>query len=108
MANSCGIVSPAYTILRNKIPIAKNFYKAYFRSYNFIFGKLAKFVEGIRDGRQINFNQLKSVKIPFPSLNEQKKIAEYFTHLDNSIAAQETKLKSWRELKKGLLQKLFV
>ena len=47
------------------------------------------------------------MKIKIPPLAEQKQIAEYFTHLDNAISAQETKLKSWRDAKKAMLQKIF-
>ena len=55
----------------------------------------------------IYLNSLRKVKIKIPPLAEQKKIAEYFTHLDNAINAQETKLQSWRDVKKAMLQKIF-
>lgn len=52
-SNYDGISSPAYKILRtNKlIPEA---YKGYFRTYNFIEGKLSAAVVGIRDGKNID------------------------------------------------------
>ena len=55
----------------------------------------------------ISQSRIENISVKIPSLAEQKKIAEYFSHLDNSISSQESKLKSWRELKKGLLQKIF-
>ena len=68
--------------------------------------KIAKIAQG-KSIVHINADNLKILKIKIPCLEEQKKIAEYFTHLDNAINAQETKLKSWREVKKAMLQKIF-
>ena len=59
MANEQGIVSPAYTILRYIKPIAFGFYKAYFRTNEFINHILSKSVEGIRDGKQISYDAFK-------------------------------------------------
>ena len=108
MANSEGIVSPSYTVLKNILPIDNQFFKAYFRSYKFIHGSLPKVVEGIRDGRQINYNQFKSIKLPYPSLEEQQQIGKYFGELDNIILSAEKILRGLKEMKRGLLQKLFI
>lgn len=45
-----GIISPAYTVINNKIPICKDFYRYIFKSKLFI-GRLASSVIGIRDGK---------------------------------------------------------
>ena len=42
-----------------------------------------------------------------PSLEEQKKIGEYFSNLDNLIAFQQKEIDGYKELKKGLLQQMF-
>lgn len=42
-----------------------------------------------------------------PSLEEQKKIGEYFSNLDNLITLQQKELDGYKELKKGLLQQMF-
>lgn len=42
-----------------------------------------------------------------PTLDEQKKIGEYFQNLDNLIASQQQELEGYKELKKGLLQQMF-
>lgn len=63
MANEQGIVSPAYTILRYIKPIAFGFYKAYFRTNEFINHILSKSVEGIRDGKQISYDAFKWLAI---------------------------------------------
>lgn len=42
-----------------------------------------------------------------PSLEEQKKIGEYFSNLDNLITLQQKEIDGYKELKKGLLQQMF-
>lgn len=42
-----------------------------------------------------------------PTLDEQKKIGEYFQNLDNLIASQQQELEGYKALKKGLLQQMF-
>ncbi len=61
--------------------------------------------------KQQNYNVelVKDFKIAMPKdINEQKKIADYFTHLDALITAEQEKLSSLQQMKKGFLQKMFV
>lgn len=46
--------------------------------------------------------------IPLPSLPEQQKIADCLSALDAVIEKQKETLEKWQELKKGLLQQMFV
>lgn len=107
IANSNGIVSPAYTILRNKIPIATMFYRNYFRSNKFINQILRKAVEGIRDGKQISYSQFKKLPIIYASLDEQKKIANFLSTVDKKISNLEDIIINLEKQKKGLLQQIF-
>lgn len=107
IANSNGIVSPAYTILRNKIPIATMFYRNYFRSNKFINQILRKVVEGIRDGKQISYSQFKKLPIIYASLDEQKKIANFLSTVDKKISNLEDIIINLEKQKKGLLQQIF-
>ena len=107
IANSNGIVSPAYIIMRSKFPIAPRFFYSYFRSYKFINHVLPIAVEGVRDGRQIKYPILKEEKIPFPSHSEQQKIADFLSNVDSIIAAETKILNSLQKKKKALMQKLF-
>lgn len=50
----------------------------------------------------------KKTRIKFPSLEEQEKIAEFLTSLDDKINLEESKLEQTKQLKKGLLQQMFV
>ena len=56
----------------------------------------------------VNSNDIKSLKIPFPNLDEQKKIGNFLGNIDNKIEKEQEKLDSLNEYKKGLLQQMFV
>ena len=107
IANSNGIVSPAYIIMHPKLLIASKFYYSYFRSYKFINHVLPVSVEGVRDGRQIKYPILKEEKIPFTSFAEQQKIADFLSNVDSIITAETKILNTLQKKKKALMQKLF-
>ncbi len=100
-----GLVSPAYTVLKPKKPINEEFYKQYFKSYDFI-GHLAIAVIGIRDGKQISYDDFCTVKIPYPSIEEQTAIAQVLQAADKEISLLKLKAEKLREKKKGLMQQL--
>ena len=50
---------------------------------------------------------LSEIKIPFPILDEQQKIADCLSSLDDLIGAETEKLECLKDHKKGLLQQLF-
>lgn len=100
-----GVVSPAYTILKPKLKVSNEFYKQYFKSYDFI-GHLAIAVIGIRDGKQISYDDFCTVKIPHPSFEEQTVIAQVLQAADKEIQLLKTKTEKLREQKKGMMQVL--
>jgi type I restriction enzyme S subunit len=100
-----GLVSPAYTVLKPKKPINDEFYKQYFKSYEFI-GRLATAVIGIRDGKQISYDDFCIVKIPHPTIEEQTAIAQVLQAADKEISLLKAKAEKLREQKKGLMQVL--
>ena len=100
-----GLVSPAYTVLKPKKPISEEFYKQYFKSYDFI-GHLAIAVIGIRDGKQISYDDFCTVKIPYPTIEEQTAIAEVLQTADKEIELLKAKAEQLKEQKKGLMQQL--
>lgn len=102
-----GICSPAYTVLKNTENIYDDFYKYLFKSSNFI-TRLSLTVEGIRDGKQISYDNFGALNLIVPSLEEQKKIADYLSGLDAKIDNITAQLEQMREWKKGLLQQMFV
>lgn len=54
------------------------------------------------------FADMKKQVVKVPSLPEQQKIADFLTSYDEAITAAKQELAKWKELKKGLLQQMFV
>lgn len=57
--------------------------------------------------KEINKNTLGKMPIIVPLLQEQEKIATFFSLLDNRIKKQIEKIEQLKQLKKGLMQKIF-
>lgn len=106
-ANSDGIISPAYHTMHGD-NVDSRFYYPYFRSYDFINRKLVAHVYGIRDGRSIDIDGMKSIEIPYTSYEEQKTIGDYLDSLDHLITLHQRKCEKLKELKKFMLQNMFV
>lgn len=102
-----GICSPAYIILKPLVTIEDSFFKHYFKWESFI-ERLSKTVVGIRDGKQITYDNFSSLKLPLPTVAEQTKIAEFLTAIDAKIAAVSAQVTAAKGFKKGLLQQMFV
>ena len=102
-----GICSPAYIILRNKIEIAQNFYKYYFKTPDYI-KLLNKKLEGIRDGKMISYSYFAEIELPFPIIEEQKQIASFLSKVDQKIQIEKATLEQLEMQKKYLLQQMFV
>jgi len=100
-----GLVSPAYTVLEPIKSIDDEFYKHYYKSYDFI-GHLAVAVVGIRDGKQISYSDFSFLKLPYPGLEEQQKIAAVLSTADQEITALQQKLDAFKQEKKALMQQL--
>lgn len=100
-----GLVSPAYTVLKPKIPICDGYYKAYLKTVDYI-SRLNKGTYGIRDGKQIGFEDFGDMIIHYPSLVEQEKIAEILSAQDKVIELKEKLLEEKKKQKKYLMQQL--
>ena len=100
-----GIVSPAYIVLKPKKKINDEFYKQYYKSYEFI-GRLATAVIGIRDGKQVSYDDYCIVKIPYPTFEEQTAIAQVLQAADKEIQLLKAKTEKLKEQKKGMMQVL--
>ena len=107
IANSQGIVSPAYTILRSKKPCAPLFFDSYFHTDEFINHVLYKAVEGIRDGRQISYEAFKWLSIPYCSLEEQTQIAAFLEKINLRIEKQRSLVEHLKKYKRGVSNTFF-
>ena len=90
MATNTGIISPAYHTFHGENTDSR-FYYSYFRSKKFIDIDLKPHVYGIRDGRSIDIEGMKTVKIPFTSYEEQKTIGMFIKRLDHLITLHQRK-----------------
>lgn len=100
-----GLVSPAYTVLKEISPISKTFYRIYFKTETFI-NLLNTIIYGIRDGKQISYKDFSTLKLSYPSIDEQQAIAEVLQKADEELQLYEKKLSTLQKQKKGLMQKL--
>ena len=102
-----GIISPAYHTFHSDVADSR-FYYSYFRSHEFIKHKLVPHVYGIRDGRSIDITGMKTIEIPYTSMEEQRKIGDYLEFLDHLITLHQRKCDELKEVKKFMLQNMFV
>ena len=106
-SNYKGICSPAYIILRPTKEINDYYFKLYFKTHSYI-QELTKKLEGIRDGKMISYKYFSEIKLPYPCLKEQQKIANFLSSLDSKIDLVSTQIENTKAFKKGLLQQMFV
>ena len=100
-----GLCSPAYIILRKKIDLENAFYRHYFKSANFI-SRLATAVIGIRDGKQVNFQDFGFVKLPYPDIEIQNRIGTILDTCDKELRLLRAQRAAINQQKRGLMQKL--
>ena len=101
-----GISSPAYKILRTNCLVSAA-YEDYFRSYNFIQGKLSIAVTGIRDGKSIDMPSFWTIKIAMPNIAEQNKIASFLSLLNKRIEKQQQLVEALKSYKRGVIEHYF-
>lgn len=101
-----GIVSPAYTVLQPVREIYDGYYRNYFKTASFI-QRLNGAVYGIRDGKQIGYQDFGDMYIHCPPVDEQKKIAEILSCCDRVIELKQQLIVELQRLKSGFLQAMF-
>ena len=102
-----GICSPAYVILRRKYDHSEDYFRHYLKTDRFI-AQMTKNLEGLRDGKMVSYKQFSELALPVPPSNdEQQKIADCLSSLDELIAAETQKLDALKTHKQGLMQQLF-
>lgn len=106
-ATILGIISPAYHTFHGEGTDSR-FYYSYFRSPKFIDQDLKPHVYGIRDGRSIDIEGMKTIQIPWTCHDEQKAIGDYIDSLDRLITLHQQKYDKLKQLKQSLLEKMFV
>lgn len=106
-SNYAGIVSPAYTVLRAIVKIDAGYYKQFFKSSNYI-KRLNVAVYGIRDGKQISYDDFGQIKIPVPPIEEQREVAKILSTADHEIDLLQKSIEAEKQKKKALMQLLLM
>lgn len=100
-----GLMSPAYTVLKNLVDIESSFYRHLFKSVDFI-SRLNGLIYGIRDGKQIGYKDFSTMILPYPEIEEQKQIGEILDTATREINLHQQELDALKLQKKGLMQLL--
>ncbi len=103
-----GVMSPLYTVFRPHNvdnTFLEHFFKSrYWHSYMNFNGD-----SGARSDRfSIKDDLFFQMPIPTPHIDEQRRIGQYLTHLDTLITLHQRKLEKLKNIKKSLLDKMFV
>ncbi|CAC9416406.1 TPA: restriction endonuclease subunit S [Staphylococcus aureus] len=104
-----GVLSSLYICFSIKSEISKDFMEAYFDSTHWYREVSGIAVEGARNHGLLNIsvNDFFTIPIKYPSLEEQRKIGDFFIKLDRQIELEEQKLELLQQQKKGYMQKIF-
>lgn len=99
-----GILSPMYVIFKCNDKLESRYFDYWLNTHAFK-GNLSKYLSGsVRDS--LSFKDMSLMQIKFPSLQEQQKIVEFLTNVDEEIGSLKDELEELKLQKKGLMQKL--
>ena len=102
--DKASVVSPLYecfTTSQNNQYLLEWFDSKYFRKET-----ISKFEGGVRN--TLNFSNLCEIEIGLPTIEKQNKYSKIFKTFNNKIEFEVKKLYKLHELKKGLMQSMFV
>ena len=68
---------------------------------------MAKMAQG-KSVVHLHNSDLEKIDLPYPNYDEQKRISGFFSNLDNLITLHQRKLEKLKNIKKSLLEKMFV
>ena len=104
----CGVMSPLYTVFRPK-EVDNSFLEQFFKSSHWYSFMRFNGDTGARSDRfSIKDATFFEMPIPFPKVEEQRRIGQYLTGLDVLISLKEKKLTKLKNIKAGCLEKMFV
>ena len=98
------LVSPLYECFTTNQN--KDFLLEWFQSKEFKKGTFSKFEGGVRN--TLNFTNLSTIKISLPNIESQNRIANILNKYNKLIEFENKKLYLLQELKKGIMQNMFV
>ena len=104
--NAC--ISPVYSIFKPTGKAELDFLGRRFLRKDFI-NEMVRWRQGVVYGQwKIHETDFMKIEVRIPSVDEQKKIGQYFDSLDNLITLHQRKCDELKEVKKFMLQNMFV
>ena len=104
-----GILSPAYTVLSPKENVSSKFFSYLIKKPEMIHIFELNSQGLTKDTLNLKFPAFSEIEVTAPkNIEEQNKIAELFTKLDHLITLHQHKLEKLKNVKKSLLDKMFV
>jgi len=106
----CGIVSPAYTVItpKDRLLVDSNFYAYYFK-LPLMVNMFEKYSQGLTsDTWNLKYQQLSHIPIFLPSLEEQKRTVSFLSNFDICTKKENDTLYQMTNVKKYLLQQMFI
>lgn len=102
------VISVVYEIFKVKETAIPDFINALVQTPENMY-KIIQYRQGCLYGQyKIFADDFLSVKTAIPCFEEQQKIADFLSAYDEAITYSKQELEKWKELKKGLLQQMFV
>ncbi|WP_051270567.1 restriction endonuclease subunit S [Pseudomonas vranovensis] len=105
-ADSDGIVSPAYVVLRAKKDVDSKYAEYLFNTTKMIYFFWAYSYGITNDRLRLYFNDFKKIPASLPCIAEQKRIAKVLLTWDHALKKTEQLLKNSQQQKKALMQQL--
>src|SRR5574344_2107774 len=106
MSDYEGVCSPAYQVFYSTKEIIHQYYKYLFKSENFI-NKVNSFTVGIREGKNIQYVDFSYMRLPYPPLEIQQRIATFLDskcgEVDSMIALQEEMISELQAYKQSVI-----
>jgi type I restriction enzyme S subunit len=105
-SNFDGVITPAYTVFRKKESICDNYFKKLFKSDGFI-AKINSLTTGIREGKNIQYEDFANMLLPLLSIHEQQQIADYLDkkcgEIDRVVEIQKDIIEKLKEYKQSVI-----
>ena len=103
-----GIVSPAYPVFSTKEKIIDSYFLTYQMNNSFSFFKQLILLKEGGTRYALSFKKLSEIFVAYPCFNEQEKISKLLKDLDSLITLHQRKCEKLKNLKKSLLERMFI
>lgn len=108
VSNYTGIVSPAYTVLRPQDGINSEFFAYMFKRADML-NKFKRYSQGLTsDTWNLKFPIIRTINVKSTTTDEQEKIVKLFKAVESTMNLQTKKLERYQQIKKFLLQQMFI